>query len=83
MKQTGAIWLSGFIAKVQCTEVWCEMTRLFLREICIYLQGHEKGSSYIMNPTKVQACQYLIEMHETMGEGKVIVFDNIFAIKHY
>ena len=74
----------GFIAKVQCTEVWCEMTRAFFREyLHLPPKSRKRQLLYIMNPTKIQACQYLIEMHETMGDKVIVFSDNIFAIKHY
>lgn len=37
-----------------------------------------------MNPTKFQACEFLIRYHETTRRDKIIVFsDNIFALKQY
>lgn len=34
-----------------------------------------------MNPTKIQACQYLIEYHEAMGDKIIVFSDNVFALK--
>lgn len=83
-----ANWLdlqrNGFIANVQCAEVWCPMTREFYAE---YLKKENLGrrqALYCMNPTKFQTCQYLMQYHEQERGDKIIVFsDNIFALREY
>lgn len=83
-----ANWLdlqrSGFIANVQCAEVWCPMTKEFYAE---YLKKDNTGrrqALYCMNPTKFQTCQYLMQYHEQERGDKIIVFsDNIFALREY
>jgi DNA excision repair protein ERCC-3 len=56
---------AGYIASVQCNEVWCSMTRPFFRE---YLREKTRKRQllYLMNPRKIQVCQYLINLHESM-----------------
>ena len=64
-----ANWLDltrgGHIANVQCAEVWCPMTREFMRE---YLRPGAAATLrqllYVMNPSKLRACQYLVNYHE-------------------
>jgi DNA excision repair protein ERCC-3 len=34
-----------------------------------------------MNPSKIQICQYLIDMHENRGDKIIVFSDNIFALK--
>ncbi|KAJ3120606.1 transcription factor TFIIH complex ERCC-3 subunit [Nowakowskiella sp. JEL0407] len=72
----------GHIANVMCAEVWCKMTPEFYRE---YMQENSRKRQllYIMNPRKVQACQYLIEYHESCGDKVIVFSDNVFALKHY
>ncbi len=72
----------GHIANVQCAEVWCPMTKEFFRE---YLKEKSRRRQllYAMNPTKIQACQYLISFHESMGHKILVFSDNIFALKNY
>ena len=36
-----------------------------------------------MNPTKFQACQYLIRTHEQRGDKIIVFSDDIFALKTY
>ncbi|XP_014207574.1 DNA excision repair protein haywire [Copidosoma floridanum] len=81
-----ANWLElqkrGFIAKVQCAEVWCPMTPEFYRE---YLSSKmsKKMLLYVMNPNKFRACQFLIRYHERRGDKTIVFSDNVFALRHY
>jgi DNA excision repair protein ERCC-3 len=81
-----ANWLDlqrqGYLATVQCAEVWCPMTAEFYRE---YLQ---RGSAkrrllYAMNPTKYRTCEFLMKFHEARGDKVIIFSDNIFALRYY
>ncbi|VDD74460.1 unnamed protein product [Mesocestoides corti] len=81
-----ANWLElqkrGFIAKVQCAEVWCPMTSEFYRE---YLQmaSMKKQLLAVMNPNKFRACEYLIRYHERRNDKIIVFSDNVFALKYY
>ncbi|ORY49792.1 DNA repair helicase rad25 [Rhizoclosmatium globosum] len=81
-----ANWLDlakkGHIARVRCSEVWCDMTKEFYKE---YLgqSSRKRQLLYVMNPSKIQVCQYLIEMHERLGDKVIVFSDNVFALKHY
>ncbi|KAH6647161.1 DNA repair helicase RAD25 [Truncatella angustata] len=71
----------GHIAKVQCAEVWCPMTTEFYDE---YLRTTDRGlksNLYIMNPRKIQACQFLIDYHEKRGDKIIVFSDNVYALK--
>ena len=72
----------GHIAKVQCAEVWCPMTSEFYQE---YLResARKRMLLYIMNPTKFQACQFLIQYHESRGDKIIVFSDNVYALREY
>lgn len=81
-----ANWLElqkrGFIARVQCAEVWCPMTPEFYREY-LGCKTSRKLLLYVMNPNKFRSCQYLIRYHERRGDKTIVFSDNVFALKHY
>lgn len=72
----------GHIANVQCAEVWCPMTSEFYQE---YLResARKRMLLYIMNPTKFQACQFLIHYHEQRGDKIIVFADNVYALQEY
>ncbi|EFW98853.1 tfiih complex helicase [Grosmannia clavigera kw1407] len=72
----------GHIARVQCAEVWCPMTTEFYEE---YLKSSSrtKQALYVMNPRKFQACQYLINYHESRGDKIIVFSDDVFALTKY
>ncbi|KAL8819110.1 MAG: hypothetical protein Q9223_002381 [Gallowayella weberi] len=72
----------GHIAKVQCAEVWCQMTTEFFQE---YLRetSRKRALLYIMNPRKFQACQFLIDFHEKRGDKVIVFSDNVYALQQY
>ena len=81
-----ANWLelqkNGYIARVQCAEVWCPMTAEFYREYLV-TRTSKKMLLYVMNPSKFRMCQYLIHYHERRGDKTIVFSDNVFALKHY
>lgn len=83
-----ANWLDlvkgGFIANVQCAEVWCPMTKEFFAEYLKKENSKKKQALYVMNPNKFRACEFLIRFHEQQRRDKIIVFaDNLFALTAY
>ncbi|CAL5442595.1 unnamed protein product [Camellia sinensis] len=83
-----ANWLDlvkgGFIANVQCAEVWCPMTKEFFAEYLKKENSKKKQALYVMNPNKFRACEFLIQFHEQQRGDKIIVFaDNLFALTEY
>ncbi|KAK4688853.1 DNA excision repair protein ERCC-3, partial [Tremellales sp. Uapishka_1] len=73
---------NGHIATVQCAEVWCPMTPQFYRE---YLRNPSRKRILLhaMNPNKIQACQFLINYHETRGDKVIVFSDNVYALEAY
>ncbi|KAJ7521765.1 hypothetical protein O6H91_19G067000 [Diphasiastrum complanatum] len=83
-----ANWLDlvkgGFIANVQCAEVWCPMTKEFFAEYLKKDNSRKRQALYVMNPNKFRACEFLIRFHEQQRGDKIIVFaDNLFALREY
>lgn len=72
----------GHIANVQCAEVWCPMTSEFYHEYLL-ANARKRMLLYIMNPTKFQACQFLIEYHERRGDKIIVFSDNVYALQAY
>nr|CAG4638268.1 EOG090X01LU [Cyclestheria hislopi] len=81
-----ANWLElqkrGFIARVQCAEVWCPMSPEFYREY-LACKSAKKMLLFVMNPNKFRACQFLIRYHERRNDKIIVFSDNVFALKHY
>lgn len=81
-----ANWLElqkkGYIARVQCAEVWCPMSPEFYREYLV-TKTSKKMLLYVMNPSKFRATQFLIKYHEKRGDKTIVFSDNVFALKHY
>lgn len=81
-----ANWLElqqgGYIARVQCAEVWCEMAPEFYREY-LSMPSMKKLLVCVMNPNKFRATQFLIEYHEKRSDKIIVFSDNVFALKHY
>lgn len=83
-----ANWLdlqeNGYIARVQCVEVWCEMTPRFYRAYMSKEYSQLQQALYVMNPNKYAAAEFLVRYHEQQCGDKVIVFsDNVYALKEY
>ncbi|XP_045766896.1 general transcription and DNA repair factor IIH helicase subunit XPB [Maniola jurtina] len=81
-----ANWLElqaqGYIARVQCAEVWCPMMPEFYREYLVQ-KINKKMLLYVMNPSKFRACQFLVRYHERRGDKTIVFSDNVFALRHY
>ena len=73
---------NGYIAKVQCAEVWCPMSPEFYREY-LAIKTKKRILLYTMNPNKFRACQYLIRYHERRNDKIIVFADNVFALKEY
>ena len=72
---------NGFIAKVQCVEVWCEMSIPFWAAFLNTSSAFVQRSLYTANPRKLTACEYLIKLHEQRGDKVIIFCDNISLLK--
>lgn len=73
----------GHIAKVQCAEVWCQMTPEFYTEWLKPSSVQKRALLAIMNPNKFQACQFLIDYHERRGDKIIVFSDNVYALEKY
>lgn len=56
------------------------MTPEFYRE---YLRNPSRKRILLhaMNPNKIQACQFLINYHETRGDKVIVFSDNVYALE--
>jgi DNA excision repair protein ERCC-3 len=81
-----ANWLElqskGYLARVQCAEVWCKMSPEFYREY-LTTKSRKKSLFISMNPNKFRICQYLIRLHESRNDKIIVFSDNVFALRHY
>ncbi|KAI1818698.1 P-loop containing nucleoside triphosphate hydrolase protein [Poronia punctata] len=71
----------GHIATVQCAEVWCPMRKEFYEEYLRTPDRTLKANLYVMNPGKIQACQFLIDYHERRGDKILVYSDNVYALQ--
>jgi DNA excision repair protein ERCC-3 len=76
----------GFLAKVQCIEVWCPMTKEFYAE---YIKPSTTGTSrlqrllYTLNPRKFRTCEHLVRYHSQRGDKIIIFSDDVPALMLY
>eukprot|EP00124_Ichthyophonus_hoferi_P002677 Ihof_evm2s193 gene=Ihof_evmTU2s193 len=72
----------GYLAKVKCNEVWCNMTPEFFRKY-LEISGKNRSLLWVMNPTKFRICQHLCRMHERRGDKVIVFSDNVYALVKY
>jgi DNA excision repair protein ERCC-3 len=72
----------GFIARVQCAEVWCPMTSEFYAEY-LRIKTRRRKLLYVMNPNKFRICQFLMRYHERRNDKIIIFSDVVFALRMY
>lgn len=76
----------GYLAKVQCSEVWCPMTKEFYGEYiraCLNMDHRLQRLLYAMNPRKLRTCEYLIEYHGKRYDKIIIFSDDVPALILY
>ncbi|XP_064386567.1 general transcription and DNA repair factor IIH helicase subunit XPB-like [Halichondria panicea] len=73
---------AGYIAKVQCAEVWCPMTPEFYSEY-LGMRTRKRKLLYVMNPNKFRYCQFLMKYHERRNDNIIIFSDVVFALREY
>jgi len=82
-----ANWLdlerSGYLAKVQCLEIWCPMTSEFYEEYLNEPNHRKRELLHTFNPSKYRTCQYLINLHEQRGDKVLVFSDSIPALEYY
>lgn len=74
---------NGYLARVLCCEIRCEMTDIFYREYKKQASHWKKSQLYLANPEKFFALQYLIRYHETRKDKILVFSDNIFILTKY
>ena len=73
----------GFIARVQCFEIWCKMTGEFYRD---FLRSDSSGKRQIlacMNPNKFMTVERLIKYHEKRGDKILVFADILWVLEKY
>eukprot|EP01033_Poteriospumella_lacustris_P016024 gene16024-11469_t len=87
----------GYLAKVQCTEVWCPMTKEFYEEYIRFGSGSTSSNAltatardarlqrllYTLNPTKFRVCEFLVKYHCNRGDKIIIFSDDVPALIMY
>ena len=74
----------GYLANVQCLEVWCPLPRSFMSE---YLKcegnARRKQLLYVMNPAKIRTVEYLISEHVKRMDKIIVFSDIVVALEYY
>ncbi|KAL9179190.1 hypothetical protein ACHAXT_008480 [Thalassiosira profunda] len=73
----------GYLANVQCVEVWCPMTGPFMREYLTADNSRLKQLLYVMNPAKLRAAEFLVRFHEDRGDKIIVFSDLVYSLKLY
>lgn len=73
----------GYLASVQCVEVWCPMTAPFMTEYLSAANARLKQLLYVMNPSKLRAVEFLVRFHEERGDKIIVFSDLVYSLKMY
>ena len=73
----------GYLANVQCVEVWCPMTGPFMKEYLMASNARLKQLLYVMNPAKLRATEFLVRFHEERGDKIIVFSDLVYSLKLY
>jgi DNA excision repair protein ERCC-3 len=73
----------GYLANVQCVEVWCPMTGPFMKEYLMASNARLKQLLYVMNPSKLRAVEFLVRFHENRGDKIIVFSDLVYSLKLY
>jgi DNA excision repair protein ERCC-3 len=73
----------GYLANVQCVEVWCPMTGSFMKEYLSVANARLKQLLYVMNPNKLRAVEFLVRFHEKRGDKIIVFSDLVYSLKLY
>ena len=84
-KHYEANWLDlqrdGYLARVKCVEIWCEMELKFYEEYLKTTEKKRRLKLYVANPNKLLICLKLIEKHKN---EKILIFsDDLFTLTQY
>lgn len=82
----------GYLARVNCLEVWCEMAKPFFgeylraqasKDIPGTLRTQLQRALWTCNPNKLKVCEYLVRFHEQRGDKVLVFSDNIFILEQF
>jgi len=73
----------GYLANVQCVEVWCPMTPMFMKEYFSAKNARLKQLMYVMNPAKLRTVEFLVNFHEERGDKIIVFSDLVYSLKLY
>jgi len=73
----------GYLARVQCAEVWCPMSPDFYEEYIKAEKMKTKNLLWALNPNKMRACEFLIKYHEKRGDRVIVFSDSIMGLETY
>jgi len=73
----------GYLANVQCVEIWCPMTGPFMKEYLMASNARLKQLLYVMNPSKIRAVEFLVRFHEDRGDKIIVFSDLVYSLKLY
>lgn len=73
----------GYLANVQCVEVWCPMTGPFMEQYLMAGNARLKQLLYVMNPSKLRAVEFLVRFHEERGDKIIVFSDLVYSLKLY
>lgn len=76
----------GYLARVQCVEVWCPMTKEFYEQYITHSVGAKSRLQrllYTLNPRKFRTCEYLVNYHTKRGDKIILFSDDVPALILY
>jgi DNA excision repair protein ERCC-3 len=76
----------GFLANVQCVEIWCPMTKEFFAEylrLGASARDRTQRLLYTLNPRKVRTCEWLVRYHMERNDKIIIFSDDVPALLLY
>jgi DNA excision repair protein ERCC-3 len=73
----------GYLANVQCVEIWCPMTGPFMKEYLCASNSRLQQLLYVMNPSKLRAVEFLVRFHEARGDKIIVFSDLVYSLKKY
>uniref|UniRef100_A0A7S2SKM4 DNA 3'-5' helicase n=1 Tax=Rhizochromulina marina TaxID=1034831 RepID=A0A7S2SKM4_9STRA len=73
----------GYLAEVQCVEVWCPMAKDFHREYLRSKYAEAQKLLSVMNASKFRAAEFLVGYHSERGDKILLYADNIWALETY
>ncbi|GMH65578.1 hypothetical protein TrRE_jg2984 [Triparma retinervis] len=74
---------AGYLANVQCLEVWCPLPRSFMKEYLKMEDVRRKQMLYVMNPCKMRTVEFLLKEHKKRGDKIIVFSDLVTALVYY